>query len=119
VFLGAFFIFRLIRSNATKVAKEIANMGNNNAIIVSATLAIFSLVATKGLAVPRVKVELIPLAATVAVWIVADIPPPAMIAIAHWIIGSLPSSEIAVIPTPDTTAAGVAIVSSRLSMKGA
>lgn len=56
-----------MRSNATNVVKEIANMGNNRAIIVRATLAIFSLVATRGLAVPRVKVELIPLAATVAV----------------------------------------------------
>ena len=63
----SFIMFRLIRSNATKVAKEIAKIGNNNAIMVKATLAIFSPVATTGLAVPRVRVELIPLAATVAV----------------------------------------------------
>ncbi|MCH1592129.1 MAG: hypothetical protein L7R66_03950, partial [Candidatus Thalassarchaeaceae archaeon] len=65
-----FLRLRLTSNNATRVAKEIARMGNNRAIMASAILAIFSPVATTGLATPSVNVELIPLAATVAVWIV-------------------------------------------------
>ncbi len=111
-------ILRLTNSNATRIVKKNARMGNNRAINASATLAIFSPVATTGFATPNVNVELIPLVATVAVWMVADIPPPATMATAHCMIGSLPSREIAVIPIPATTAAGVARVSSRLSTRG-
>ncbi len=103
---------------ASSTANTIARIGNKIAIMVSATLAMFSLVATTGLATPNVKVELIPRVATVAVCMVADIPPPAITAIAHWTIGSLPSREIAVTPIPARIAAGVAIVSRILSIQG-
>ena len=73
-FSGSLPKFRLTSSNATRIVNKIARIGNNRAINARATLAIFSPVATTGFATPRVNVELIPLAATVAVWIVADIP---------------------------------------------
>ena len=78
----------------------------------------FSPDATNEFPNPKVNVDDKPRIATVVNWIIPAEPPPAIIANDHCIIGSVPTKTIELIPTPDRTAAGVAIVSRRLSNQG-
>ena len=95
-----------------------ANIGATSAANVRTILAIFSPDATNELPNPNVKDDDKPRIATVVIWIIPAEPPPAIIANDHCIIGSAYTKTIELIPIPDRTAAGDAMVSRRLSNQG-
>ncbi len=95
-----------------------ANNGANKAMKISETEATSSMMEKNGFARPSVNIEESPLPATVADWIDRDVPPPAIIARAHWTEGSAPSKDMATTDTPARPAIGVASESSMLSIHG-
>jgi hypothetical protein len=77
-----------------------------------------SIVATMGLPRPAVSAPDCARARTVELWVSAAAPPPAMIANAHFSKGGRSVITAAETPIPATTAAGVAMESSRWSSPG-
>ena len=71
-----------------------------------------------GLAVPAVRAELLARRATVLLWTMVEVPPPAMMARVQWSHGEMSERMPKVMTLPATAAAGVAMVSRRLSRMG-
>lgn len=100
----------MITINA-RTGRKIDRMDIANEIPVSA-------VEITGLPIPAVLTDEVALAAPIPVLMAAAVPPPAIIAKAHVTTGSNSANVDTIITVPAKVANGIAIVSSKLSIKG-
>ena len=104
--------------NKTNITKAKATIGKKMAKMDMMTEVTVSIVDTIGLPNPAVEIVDVTRDAPAALFIVAAVPPPAIIANAHVITGLKSAKVETITAVPASAANGIAMVSSKLSRNG-